>query len=121
MCIIGRWLFRSFTAICRRHEQAVAAFRTALSLEPDKPEHTHGLASALEAGDSFPHDKLKEALILYTTAAKVAPNSPLFHMDLCSAAFKLQEFKEASQVLSSAFPHDLILLTGRRHVIRVWR
>merc|ERR1712086_497312 len=80
-----------------KHEQAVAAFRTALSLEPDKPEHTHGLASALEAGDSFPHDKLKEALILYTTAAKVAPNSPLFHMDLCSAAFKLQEFKEASQ------------------------
>lgn len=92
----------------QQDQTAVATLEMALKLEPTKVEHYHNLAGALEAADDFPHELLKRAVELYSRAAKDSPQNPLFHYDLCGAAFKIQDFK----VASSACDQGLALAQG---------
>lgn len=84
--------------ILSRFAEAKRAFEHSLKLQPSNAEFYHGMAKALEGMDVFPHDQLKEAIPLYATATKMVPKNPLFQFDLCGAAFKVNEIKQAKEV-----------------------
>ena len=78
---------------------ALGAFKQALVLLPEgTADIYHGIAKALEGMDTFPHDQIKEAIPKFVAATKLQPKNPLFHFDLCGAAFKLRELKQAREV-----------------------
>ena len=78
-------------------DNAKSAYEASITASPGNAEAYHGLAKALEGLDTFPHDKLKEAIKSFTTATKMKPNNPQFQYDLCSAAFKIRDLRTAKE------------------------
>lgn len=102
--------------LAQRPEEALAAFRESLRLEPNDPT-THSNIGATLIGLNRP----AEAVVEFREAVKLNPKTALFHLGLCEALGRIKEYNEAVSECQEGVKLDPEMEFGRVQLLNTMR